>query len=127
MKLMDLSDSRTARVRSVGEGIPPCRVCPREAERESKSDPPSSLNILVITSVVYTSEETSFLIRRDTVSEVQRSPVKGLPENQTAFALALRVQVVPFLEVLDVVPQHVEVDTAFRCVHDASTGLLTSY
>ena len=50
MKDMHLRASRTARARSVGEGIPPWRVWPSEADRESKSLPPSSLNILVMTS-----------------------------------------------------------------------------
>jgi hypothetical protein len=44
--------NRTAYARSSGDGTPPCKVWPKEAERESKSAPPSSLNILVITSVV---------------------------------------------------------------------------
>lgn len=44
-KLIHLSERRTARTRSMGDGIPPCRVCPREAMRESKSCPPSSCSI----------------------------------------------------------------------------------
>ena len=45
-------ERRVARARSMGEGTPPWRVCPRAAERESKRAPPSSLSILVMTSVV---------------------------------------------------------------------------
>jgi len=50
--VMHFIERRTARARSSGEGMPPCNVCPSEAERESNKDPPSSLRILVITSVV---------------------------------------------------------------------------
>ena len=51
-KPMHRLESRTARARSRGEGMPPWSVWPSEAERESKSSAPSSLRMLVMSSVV---------------------------------------------------------------------------
>lgn len=51
-KCMHFIASRTARARSKGEGMPPCNVCPSEADRASKSEAPSSWRILVRISVV---------------------------------------------------------------------------
>ena len=51
-KAMHRLESRTARARSSGDGMPPWRVWPSEAERESKSSAPSSLRMLVMSSVV---------------------------------------------------------------------------
>ena len=61
MKAMHLNDNRTARARSIGDGTPPCKVCPRDAERASNSLPPSSWNILVNMDVEYTEEAASDL------------------------------------------------------------------
>lgn len=49
---MHRSASRAARVRSSGEGTPPWRVWPREADRASNRSLPSSLRILVSVSVL---------------------------------------------------------------------------
>lgn len=52
MNAMHFNDSRTARTRSIGDGIPPCNVWPSAAERASNSDRPSSKYIFVKTLVV---------------------------------------------------------------------------
>jgi hypothetical protein len=61
MNAMHFKDSLTARALSVGDGMPPCNVWPRLAERASNKEPPSSWNIFVRTSDVYTSDDRSFL------------------------------------------------------------------
>jgi len=58
---MHLSESRTPRTRSIGDGMPPCSVCPSEADRASNNVPPSSCNIFVINVVVYTLDDASLL------------------------------------------------------------------
>lgn len=56
---MHLIDSPTARVRSRGDGTPPCKTWPNETDRASKRPRPSSDKILVITSLVYVEEDFS--------------------------------------------------------------------
>lgn len=73
---MHLSERRAARVRSRGEGTPPWRVWPREAERASKRSLPSSLKILVRVSVVYTEEDFSALLIVD-IKISQQVVLKG--------------------------------------------------
>ena len=58
---MHLDARRTARARSIGEGIPPWRVWPSDADRESNRSSPSSFRMLVMRSVVYTDDAFSFL------------------------------------------------------------------
>lgn len=84
---MHLDARRTARARSIGEGIPPWSVWPSEADRESNTSP-SSLRILVMRLVVYTDDAFSFL------SERLNTGLMGsvsLPEYEAALALALDV------------------------------------
>lgn len=46
-----------------------------------------------------------------------------VPEDKSAFALSLRVQRIPALQIFDVVSEHIQIDAAFRCVDDARAGL----
>ena len=47
----------------------------------------------------------------------------NLPDDETTLCFAFLIKTISLFQELDILPQHVEVDTTFWCVHDASASL----